>query len=154
MFNGRRQPSRGGTSPMTRECQVLFCEGLGVKFPGPTRQFRLSEQAPITSAGAGTFGSSIPNSRSLASAEPPSACCAEALVFDISDAAARPAANTVRRSMFSMVPCSFLKFRRTMLIVFAQDDGPSIQLRRGRVLGPFQSAKRRTEAAFERLFLI
>jgi hypothetical protein len=37
MFNGRRQPSRGGTSRMTRECQVRFCEGLGVKFPGPTR---------------------------------------------------------------------------------------------------------------------
>src|SRR5713226_9263695 len=37
MFNRRRQPSRGGTSRMTRECQVRFCEGLGVKFPGPTR---------------------------------------------------------------------------------------------------------------------
>jgi len=35
MFNGRRQPSRGGTSRMTRECQVRFCERLGVKFPGP-----------------------------------------------------------------------------------------------------------------------
>src|SRR5713101_790483 len=40
MFNGRRQPSRGGTSRMTRECQVRFCEGLGAKFPGPTRQSR------------------------------------------------------------------------------------------------------------------
>ena len=39
MFNERRQPSRGGTSRMTRECQVRFCEGLGVKFPGPTRHF-------------------------------------------------------------------------------------------------------------------
>src|SRR6202140_1200710 len=38
MFNRMRQPSRGGTSRMTRECQVRFCEGLGVKFPGPTRQ--------------------------------------------------------------------------------------------------------------------
>src|SRR5260370_28911400 len=38
MFNGRRQPSCGGTSRMTRECQVRFCERLGVKFPGPTRQ--------------------------------------------------------------------------------------------------------------------
>ena len=38
MFNGRRQPSRDGTSRMTRECQVRFCERLGVKFPGPTRQ--------------------------------------------------------------------------------------------------------------------
>src|SRR6476646_2322099 len=38
MFNGRRQPSCGGTSRMTREYQVRFCERLGVKFPGPTRQ--------------------------------------------------------------------------------------------------------------------
>jgi hypothetical protein len=41
MFNGRRQPSRDGTSRMTREYQVRFCERLGVKFPGPTRQLRL-----------------------------------------------------------------------------------------------------------------
>src|SRR6516162_10212395 len=38
LINGRRQPSRGGTSRMTRECQVRFCERLGVQFPGPTRQ--------------------------------------------------------------------------------------------------------------------
>ncbi len=37
MFNGRRQPSRDGTSRMTRECQVRICERLGVKFPEPTR---------------------------------------------------------------------------------------------------------------------
>ena len=30
MFNGRRQPSNDGTSRMTRECQVRFCERLGV----------------------------------------------------------------------------------------------------------------------------
>src|SRR3979490_347829 len=41
MFNGRRQPSR--------ECQVRFCEGLGVKFPGPTRQSRRSDPARLTS---------------------------------------------------------------------------------------------------------
>src|SRR5438128_12196389 len=41
MFNGRRQPSRDGTSLMTREYQVRFCERLGVKFPGPTRQVLL-----------------------------------------------------------------------------------------------------------------
>ena len=40
MFNGRRQPSCGGTSRMTRECQVRICERLGVKFPGPTRHSR------------------------------------------------------------------------------------------------------------------
>src|SRR6267154_2023084 len=39
-FNGRRQPSNGGTSRMTRECQVRICERLGVKFPGPTRRRR------------------------------------------------------------------------------------------------------------------
>src|SRR6266851_6990843 len=41
IFNGRRQPSRGGTSRMMREYQVRICERLGVKFPGPTRQTRL-----------------------------------------------------------------------------------------------------------------
>ncbi len=40
MFNGRRQPSRGGTSRMMREYQVRICERLGVKFPEPTRQKR------------------------------------------------------------------------------------------------------------------
>ncbi len=40
IINGRRQPSCGGTSRMMREYQVRFCEGLGVKFPGPTRQPR------------------------------------------------------------------------------------------------------------------
>src|SRR6266581_4131320 len=39
-FNGRRQPSRGGTSRMMREYHVRICERLGVKFPGPTRQKR------------------------------------------------------------------------------------------------------------------
>src|SRR5713101_3885321 len=33
IFNGRRQPSRGGTSRMMREYQVRICERLGVKFP-------------------------------------------------------------------------------------------------------------------------
>jgi hypothetical protein len=37
-FSGRRQPSCDGTSRMMREYQVRFCERLGVKFPGPTRQ--------------------------------------------------------------------------------------------------------------------
>ena len=36
-FNGRRQPSRDGTSRMMREYQVRICERLRVKFPGPTR---------------------------------------------------------------------------------------------------------------------
>ena len=42
VINGRRQPSRGGTSRMNREVQVRICERLGVKFPGPTRPPRSS----------------------------------------------------------------------------------------------------------------
>src|SRR5712672_342551 len=41
--NGRRQPSLGGTSRMMREYHVRICEGLGVKFPGSTRQSRRIE---------------------------------------------------------------------------------------------------------------
>jgi hypothetical protein len=40
IINGRRQPSLGGTSRMMREYHVRICEGLGVKFPGSTRQIR------------------------------------------------------------------------------------------------------------------
>src|SRR5580693_7295313 len=48
MFNGRRQPSCDGTSRMTRECQVRFFEGLGVKLPGPTRhKLRHSRATPL-----------------------------------------------------------------------------------------------------------
>ena len=36
-FDGGRQLFIGGTSRMNREVQVRICEGLGVKFPGPTR---------------------------------------------------------------------------------------------------------------------
>ena len=36
-FNGRRQPSHGGTSRIMREYPVRICEGLGVQLPGPTR---------------------------------------------------------------------------------------------------------------------
>src|SRR6516165_6150474 len=42
MINGRRQPSIDGTSRMMREYQVRICEGLGVKFPGPTRHIGLT----------------------------------------------------------------------------------------------------------------
>ena len=37
IFNGRRQPSCGGTSRMMREYHVRILWGLGVKVPGPTR---------------------------------------------------------------------------------------------------------------------
>ena len=50
IFNGRRQPSCGGTSRMTRECQVRICERLGVKFPGPTRPTRKRLAARTASA--------------------------------------------------------------------------------------------------------
>src|SRR6185436_18976784 len=38
--SGRRQPSCDGTSRMMREYPVRICEGLGVKFLGPTWQKR------------------------------------------------------------------------------------------------------------------
>ena len=37
-FGGRRQPSVSGTSRISREAYVRFCERLGVKSPGPTRR--------------------------------------------------------------------------------------------------------------------
>ncbi len=43
--NGRRQLSTDDTSRMMREYQVRICEGLGVKFPGPTRQLGRSRRA-------------------------------------------------------------------------------------------------------------
>ena len=49
-YDGRRQPSCGGTSRMTRECQVRICERLGVKFPGPTRPQRRIERVLSGSA--------------------------------------------------------------------------------------------------------
>ena len=36
-YGGRRQPSLGDTSRISREAYVRICERLGVKFPGPTR---------------------------------------------------------------------------------------------------------------------
>ena len=34
--DGRRQPSGGGTSRVSREAQARICERLGVQLPGPT----------------------------------------------------------------------------------------------------------------------
>ena len=56
-YNGRRQPSRGGTSRMMREYPVRICEGLGVKFPGPTRHF--SPSRGDRSHGRSTFDSRL-----------------------------------------------------------------------------------------------
>jgi hypothetical protein len=36
--DGRRQPSIGGTSGISREAYVRICERLGVKLPGATRR--------------------------------------------------------------------------------------------------------------------
>src|SRR5438445_2608704 len=75
MFNGRRQPSRGGTSRMTRECQVRFCEGLGVKFPGPTRQEQTFDVVDIVAVfealtvGSPLGGPAMPRTRRLARLE-------------------------------------------------------------------------------------
>src|SRR4029453_3533325 len=50
--DGRRQPSMGGTSRVSREAQARICDRLGVKFPGPTRRwetgrrFGVSARAP------------------------------------------------------------------------------------------------------------
>ena len=42
IISGRRQPSCDGTSRMNREVHVRIRERLGVKFPGPTRQYQTS----------------------------------------------------------------------------------------------------------------
>ena len=47
-FDGGRQLSNGGTSRMNREVQVRICEGLGVKFPGPTRRRGLDRRLRVT----------------------------------------------------------------------------------------------------------
>src|SRR4051794_1878176 len=41
----------GDTSRMSRETHVRICEGLGVKFPGPTRQFPGATHLVITIRG-------------------------------------------------------------------------------------------------------
>ena len=46
----RRQPWCDDTSRMMREYHVRICEGLGVKFPGSTRQSRSSGDVWLTSA--------------------------------------------------------------------------------------------------------
>jgi len=74
MFNGRRQPSRGGTSRMTRECQVRFCEGLGVKFPGRTRQTRKCRHFRVKPSGKVRAMSALPSTsgnRTPALSSPP-----------------------------------------------------------------------------------
>jgi hypothetical protein len=63
LFIGRRQPSRDGTSRMMREYPVRICEGLGVKFPGPTRQKRRFDHRTVTSGPPPTPGRTDPQAR-------------------------------------------------------------------------------------------
>src|SRR6266436_9198856 len=56
ILDGRRRPSFGGTSRMTRECHVRICERLGVKFPGPTRQNRTTRPGCRTSVSSQRTG--------------------------------------------------------------------------------------------------
>ena len=44
--DGRRQPSLGGTSRVSREAQARICERLGVKFPGATHLVVLCRWKP------------------------------------------------------------------------------------------------------------
>ena|SRR5450631_4697021 len=55
ILDGRLQPSCGGTSRITRECQVRICERLGVKFPGPTRPKQPNRHVRSMVAGCRTW---------------------------------------------------------------------------------------------------
>ena len=55
--DGRRQPSKGGTSRVSREAQARICERLGVKFPGPTRR-RSAMAVPTATVVQGPFSAS------------------------------------------------------------------------------------------------
>ena len=55
-FYEGRQLFIDGTSRMNREVQVRICEGLGVKFPGPTRQKRRFDRLALTSVCSSVSG--------------------------------------------------------------------------------------------------
>ena len=42
---------QGGTSRICREAYVRFCEGLGVKIPGPTRRVETESKARYSGTG-------------------------------------------------------------------------------------------------------
>src|SRR5215831_19158144 len=46
--SGRRQPPRGGTSRISREAYVRFCERLGVQSPGPTRRWETGRRSGVS----------------------------------------------------------------------------------------------------------
>src|SRR5215469_16433474 len=47
-LDGRRQPLVGGTSRISREAYVRFCERLGVQFPGPTRRWETGRRLGVS----------------------------------------------------------------------------------------------------------
>src|SRR5262249_6026719 len=53
---GRRQPSTGGTSRISRETYVRFCERLGVRFPGSTRRVGEAGSSPPGGIQRGRIG--------------------------------------------------------------------------------------------------
>ena len=59
----------GGTSRMSREAHVRSCEGLGVRFPGATRQSLLKREAS-NSTGRNNGESVSPEIGNIGSAEP------------------------------------------------------------------------------------
>jgi len=67
-IGGRRTPSLGGTSRISREAYVRICEGLGVRFPGPTRLVlkQLAQDREYSGTPGGYEGYRQ---------GPPSACC-------------------------------------------------------------------------------
>jgi len=60
VINGRRQPSRGGTSRMNREVQVRICERLGVKFPGRYVRSGRKLTQPLTRIAGCVFIHAVP----------------------------------------------------------------------------------------------
>ena len=44
----RRQPLVGGTSRISREAYVRFCERLGVQSPGPTRRWETGRRSGVS----------------------------------------------------------------------------------------------------------
>ncbi len=67
--NGRRQPSCGGTSRMTRECQVRICEKLEVKFLGLTRQAPAGWATGQIRAGGRAIWQAVANVRTVEAAK-------------------------------------------------------------------------------------
>ena len=57
--DGRRQPSGGGTSRVSREAQARICERLGVQLPGPTRRIAKHDSLAQARFISGLFGVAV-----------------------------------------------------------------------------------------------